>query len=58
MGTTTFSGPVKSGDILATGGATLGTNIANTKNHFIAGPITVTSPAIWTVTGSGTLTII
>ena len=31
MGTTTFSGPVKSGDILATGGATLGTNIANTS---------------------------
>ena len=31
MGNTTFSGPVKSGDILATGGATLGTSIANTN---------------------------
>jgi len=31
MGTTTFSGPVKSGDILATGGALLGTSIANTN---------------------------
>jgi len=36
----------------------LTTNIANTKNHFIAGPITVTSPAVWSVTGAGTLTII
>ena len=31
MGNTTFSGPVKSGNILETGGATLGTNISNTN---------------------------
>ena len=36
----------------------LTTNLPTTKNHFIAGPITVTSAAGWTVTGSGTLTII
>ena len=36
----------------------LTTNLPATKNHFIAGPITVTSPAVWSVTGSGTLTII
>ena len=31
MGNTTFSGPVKSGNILETGGAILGTNISNTN---------------------------
>lgn len=33
-------------------------NNPTTQNKFLAGPITVTSPAVWTVTGSGTLTII
>tara|TARA_E500000331_G_scaffold269681_1_gene261178 strand:- start:57 stop:527 length:471 start_codon:yes stop_codon:yes gene_type:complete len=36
----------------------LTTNNPTTQNKFLAGPITVTSPAVWTVTGSGTLTII
>ena len=36
----------------------LTTNLPSTQNKFLAGPITVTSPAVWTVTGTGTLTII
>ena len=33
-------------------------NLPADKNQFLAGPITVTSPAVWTITGTGTLTII
>ena len=38
--------------------STITTNLPTTSNKFLAGPITVTSPAIWNLSGSGTLTII
>ena len=36
----------------------LTTNLPTTQNKFLAGPITVTSPAVWQLTGTGTITII
>ena len=38
-------------------GSTVTTTISATKNQFLVGTITVTSPYVWTVTG-GTLTIL
>ena len=38
-------------------GANVTTTISATKNQFLVGTITVTSPYVWTVTG-GTLTIL
>ena len=45
MGTTTFSGPVKSGNILETGGANLGTNISNVNWLTSTASIYVQSPS-------------
>lgn len=33
-------------------------NLASGKNHFLAGDITINDNVTWTITGSGTLTII
>lgn len=33
-------------------------NLASGKNHFLAGDITINNNVTWTITGSGTLTII
>tara|TARA_A100000171_G_scaffold30692_1_gene28890 strand:+ start:574 stop:855 length:282 start_codon:yes stop_codon:yes gene_type:complete len=33
-------------------------NLASGKNHFLAGVITINNNVTWTITGSGTLTII
>lgn len=47
MGTTTFTGPIKAGDILNTSGSTLGTDVANVGHVVMAqsSPVTQASGA-------------
>lgn len=52
MGTTTFTGPIKAGDILNTSGSTVGTDIAN------VGYVVMAQSAVIDIAGASTTTTI
>ena len=56
MGTTTFTGPIKAGDIINTSGTTLGTNVKNTG--FVAMVQTVPITQADTATALGTTIVL
>ena len=52
MGTTTFTGPIKAGDILNTSGTTLGTNVKNTGFVVMVQTVPITQAATATALGT------
>lgn len=52
MGTTTFTGPIKAGDIINTSGTTLGTDVKNTGFVMMAQTFPITQAATATALGT------